>query len=194
MENSHVFISVVHYPAVNKDKRWVVTSFTTLDFHDIARPARTYELGGYYIVQPLEAQQFVISEQIKYWLEGFGSKFNPRRSEAAKLVKLVSSITEAMKDIEEKTGKTPKLVATSAKKYPQTVSYSELRKKMEKKDNVYLILFGTGWGMPEELVSSCDYVLEPILGPGEYNHLSVRNAAAIIMDRLFSKNRSVENI
>ncbi len=194
MENSHVFISVVHYPAVNKDKRWVVTSFTTLDFHDIARPARTYELGGYYIVQPLEAQQFVISEQIKYWLEGFGSKFNPRRSEAAKLVRLVSSITEAMKDIEEKTGKVPKLVATSAKKYPQTVSYSELRKKMEKKDDVYLILFGTGWGMPEELVSSCDYVLEPILGPGEYNHLSVRNAAAIIMDRLFSKNRSVENI
>ncbi len=194
MENSHVFISVVHYPAVNKDKKWVVTSFTTLDFHDIARPARTYELGGYYIVQPLEAQQFVISEQIKYWLEGFGSKFNPRRSEAAKLVRLVSSITEAMKDIEEKTGKVPKLVATSAKKYPQTVSYSELRKKMEKKDDVYLILFGTGWGMPEELVSSCDYVLEPILGPGEYNHLSVRNAAAIIMDRLFSKNRSVENI
>ena len=194
MENSHVFISVVHYPAVNKDKRWVVTSFTTLDFHDIARPARTYELGGYYIVQPLEAQQFVISEQIKYWLEGFGSKFNPRRSEAAKLVRLVSSITEAMKDIEEKTGKVPKLVATSAKKYPQTVSYSELRKKMEKKDDVYLILFGTGWGMPEELVSSCDYVLEPILGPGEYNHLSVRNAAAIIMDRLFSRNRSVENI
>ncbi len=194
MENSHVFISVVHYPAVNKDKRWVVTSFTTLDFHDIARPARTYELGGYYIVQPLEAQQFVISEQIKYWLEGFGSRFNPRRSEAAKLVKLVSSITEAMKDIEEKTGKVPKLIATSAKKYPQTVSYSELRKKMEKKDDVYLILFGTGWGMPEELVSSCDYVLEPILGPGEYNHLSVRNAAAIIMDRLFSRNRSVENI
>ncbi len=194
MENSHVFISVVHYPAVNKDKKWIVTSFTTLDFHDIARPARTYELGGYYIVQPLEAQQFVISEQIKYWLEGFGSKFNPRRSEAAKLVRLVSSITEAMKDIEQKTGKVPKLVATSAKRYPQTISYSELRKKMEKKDDIYLILFGTGWGMPEELVSSCDYVLEPILGPGDYNHLSVRNAAAIIMDRLFSVNRSVENI
>ena len=191
MENSHVFISVVHYPAVNKDKRWVVTSFTTLDFHDIARPARTYELGGYYIVQPLEAQQFVISEQIKYWLEGFGSKFNPRRSEAAKLVKLVSSLTEAIQDIKEKTGKEPKLVATSAKKYPQTVSYSQLREKIQKKDDVYLILFGTGWGMPEELVSSCDYVLEPILGPGEYNHLSVRNAAAIIMDRLFSVNREI---
>ncbi len=191
MENSHVFITVLHYPAVNKDKKWVVTSFTTLDFHDIARPARTYELGGYYIVQPLEAQQFVISEQIKYWLEGFGSSFNPRRAEAAKLVKLASSLTDVIKDIKEKTGKEPKLIGTSAKKYPQTISYSEMRKKIEKKDDVFLILLGTGWGMPEELVSSCDYILEPILGPGEYNHLSVRNAAAIIMDRLFSRNREL---
>ncbi len=194
MENSHVYISVVHYPAVNKDKRWVVTSFTTLDFHDIARPARTYELGGYFIIQPLEAQQFVISEQIKYWLEGFGSKFNPRRSEAAKLVRLVSSLTEAIEKIKDETGKEPKLIATSAKKYSQTISYSEMRKKIEKKDDIYLILMGTGWGMPEELVSSCDYVLEPILGPGEYNHLSVRNASAIILDRLFSKNRELENL
>ena len=194
MENSHVYISVVHYPAVNKDKKWVVTSFTTLDFHDIARPARTYELGGYFIVQPLEAQQFVISEQIKYWLEGFGSRFNPRRSEAAKLVKLVSSLTEAIEKIKKETGKEPKLIATSAKKYPQTVSYSEMRRKIEKKEDVYLILMGTGWGMPEELVSSCDYVLEPILGPGEYNHLSVRNASAIILDRLFSRNRELENL
>ena len=43
--------------------------------------------------------------------------------------------------------------------------------------------------MPEELVESCDYVLEPILGAGDYNHLSVRNASAIILDRLFSPNR-----
>ena len=189
MKNSHVFISVVHYPAVNKDKKWVVTSFTTLDFHDIARPARTYELGGYYIVQPLEAQQFVISEQIKYWTEGFGSTFNPRRAEAAKLVRLVSSITEVMEKIKEETGKTPKLIATSAKKYPQTVSYREMAEIISKKEDVFLILMGTGWGMPEELVSSCDYVLEPILGAGEYNHLSVRNASAIVLDRLFSPNR-----
>jgi len=189
MNNDHVFISVVHYPAINKDKKWVVTSFTTLDFHDVARPARTYELGAYYIIQPLEAQQYVISEQIKYWTEGYGSTFNPRRSEAAKLVRLSSSITEVIEDIKKNKGIYPKLIATSAKKYPQTISYKDMAEKIRKKDNIYLILLGTGWGMPEELVSSCDYILEPILGAGEYNHLSVRNAAAIIMDRLFSPNR-----
>ncbi len=189
MENGHCYISVIHYPALNKNKKWVITSFTTLDFHDIARPARTYELGGYYIVQPLEAQQYVIKEQIKYWLEGFGSKFNPRRKEAGKLVKVVSSITDMIEDIKNRTGKTPKLIGTSAKKYPQTVSYSEMRNILRDKNNVFLIMLGTGWGMPEELVRSCDYILEPILGPGEYNHLSVRNASAIILDRLFGINR-----
>ena len=29
-----------------------------------------------------------------------------------------------------------------------------------------------------------DYILEPVYGPGEYNHLSVRSAVAIILDRL----------
>ncbi|MGC8868083.1 MAG: RNA methyltransferase [Sulfurihydrogenibium sp.] len=189
MHNNHVYISLIHYPALNKEGKWVCTSFTTLDFHDIARPARTYELAGYYIVQPLEAQQFVIKEQIKYWTEGFGASYNPRRSMAGSLVRVVSSITEMLEKIKEETGKYPKLIGTSAKRYPQTVTYSQMREILSKKDDIFLILFGTGWGMPPELVESCDYILEPILGPGQYNHLSVRNAAAIILDRLFSINR-----
>lgn len=189
MVNDNVYIAVLHYPAVNKEGKWVCTSFTTLDFHDIARPARTYELAAYYIVQPFEAQQFIIKEQLKYWTEGFGATFNPRRSMAGRMVRVASSLTEVMEDIKREKGVYPKLIGTSAKRYPQTVSYSQMRQIIDKKEDVFLILLGTGWGMPTELVESCDYVLEPILGAGDYNHLSVRNAAAIIMDRLFSPNR-----
>jgi hypothetical protein len=39
--------------------------------------------------------------------------------------------------------------------------------------------------MSEELMARADYVLKPINGPTEYNHLSVRAACAIILDRLF---------
>jgi hypothetical protein len=45
-------------------------------------------------------------------------------------------------------------------------------------------LFGTGWGLTEELFDRADFILEPIKGSGDYNHLSVRTAAAIILDRL----------
>jgi hypothetical protein len=50
-------------------------------------------------------------------------------------------------------------------------------------DASYLILLGTGWGLTREVTEEADYVLEPIEGKG-YNHLSVRTAAAIILDRL----------
>jgi hypothetical protein len=34
------------------------------------------------------------------------------------------------------------------------------------------------------MMKKFDYILEPVYGPGEYNHLSVRSAVAIILDRL----------
>ena len=45
-------------------------------------------------------------------------------------------------------------------------------------------MLGTGWGLTDEIMSMADVTLEPILGPTDYNHLSVRSAAAIILDRL----------
>lgn len=38
--------------------------------------------------------------------------------------------------------------------------------------------------MTREMMEKFDYILEPIHGTGEYNHLSVRSAVAIILDRL----------
>ena len=50
-----------------------------------------------------------------------------------------------------------------------------------------LLLFGTAWGLHDELLETVDYVLAPIAGRNGYNHLSVRTAAAIIMDRLVGR-------
>jgi hypothetical protein len=47
-----------------------------------------------------------------------------------------------------------------------------------------LLLLGTGWGLTEEILAQSDHVLEPIMGRTDYNHLSVRSAAAIVFDRL----------
>ena len=41
--------------------------------------------------------------------------------------------------------------------------------------------------MTEEVFDKSDYVLEPIGGGGDYNHLSVRSAASIMLDRLFGR-------
>ena len=59
-----------------------------------------------------------------------------------------------------------------------------MRDLLQTGDKPILLLFGTGYGMEQEHMNGFDYVLEPIYGPSDYNHLCVRSAAAIILDRL----------
>ena len=77
-------------------------------------------------------------------------------------------------------------MVTSARKYTGAVSFKFLRSRIEEGENL-IICFGTGWGLTEEFIRSADYILEPIRGTTDYNHLSVRSAAAIILDRLLGE-------
>ena len=76
------------------------------------------------------------------------------------------------------------MVTTDARTYADTISYKDLRALGETGGRPILLLFGTGYGMTGEMMKKFDYILEPVYGPGEYNHLSVRSAVAIILDRL----------
>ncbi|MBT5793607.1 MAG: RNA methyltransferase, partial [Deltaproteobacteria bacterium] len=75
------------------------------------------------------------------------------------------------------------VVATGASKFSESVSFQYLQSEMKKGDPI-LLLFGTGWGLEKNIIKEADYVLDPIDGVGEYNHLPVRAAIAIILDRL----------
>jgi hypothetical protein len=55
---------------------------------------------------------------------------------------------------------------------------------MVRGDKLILLLFGTAWGLVDEVFDKADYLLDPVEGYTNYNHLSVRSAAAIILDRL----------
>ncbi|WP_022846509.1 RNA methyltransferase [Desulfurobacterium sp. TC5-1] len=179
-----VYVSLIHYPVYNKEKRVVATSLTTLDIHDIARSSRTYGVKGYYIVQPIENHLWLANKLLSFWQGGHGREYNPKRWEALKLVKAVPYIEDAISDIEKVEGKKPYIVSTSAKRYEHTISFRDLKSKIENEDVPFLICFGTGWGLTEEFIESSDFILEPICGPTNYNHLSVRSAASIILDRL----------
>ncbi len=189
MKNDNVFIALLHYPALDRDGRIIVTSFTTMDLHDIARPARAYEISRFYIVQPIDAQRLVIKRQIDYWLSPEGRRANPTRYEIVQLVRLKYTLDEVVEELEKERGRRPMLVGTDARKYPNTVGYRELSEEIRRRERDYLILFGTGYGIPPDMMRTFDYILEPVYGAGDWNHLSVRNAVAIILDRLFSRNR-----
>ena len=179
-----VYLGLVHHPIYNKNREIVTTAITNFDVHDIARTSRTYDIKKYFIIHPLESQAALAQEILSYWRDGFGGEYNPDRKEALSIVSLTSSIAGAMEDIERTEGKRPIVVTTDARKYHNTLSYRKLRMKLEQAQTPCLLLFGTGWGIEEQVMADFDYILEPIYGPGDYNHLPVRAAVAIILDRL----------
>jgi tRNA (guanine37-N1)-methyltransferase len=176
--------ALLHYPVYNKKKQVVNTSLTNLDLHDIARASRTYALAGYYLVQPIESQRQLMAELLTHWRSGFGATYNPDRTEALSLVSIVPQLADAIADISEKHGSPPRIIVTGAGLSHDITGYGEMRRIMEAEGGDYLLVFGTGYGLSNEVTDTADFRLSPIYGLDGYNHLSVRSAAAIILDRL----------
>jgi hypothetical protein len=178
---TRVALALCHHPCLDKHGEIYTTSITNLDVHDIARAATTYGVDAFYVVTPISAQRSMAEAIAKYWEEGAGRKRNPDRTTAMHIVHVVASIEEAI----AAEGK-PTVVVTSAKEQG-SVTCAAFREQMKSLDGV-LVLFGTGHGLAPSVVNSADVVLEPLRGRPDknagYNHLSVRSAAAIFMDRL----------
>jgi hypothetical protein len=182
-EKSNVFIALLHYPVYNKHNEVVTTAIKNLDIHDIARVCASYNILKYFIVNPLEKMQNVANRIIGFWEEGLGSIYNEDRKESIEKIKLFSTLDDVIENIKKTSDLELKIVFTTAKTVDNYIDYPDLKALINKKEYNYLILFGTGWGMTDEIMLNADYVLKP-LQLNRYNHLSVRSAASIIIDRL----------
>lgn len=185
---SNIHLALVHFPVYDKTGEIVVSSVTTLDVHDISRICRTYGIGGFYVVTPLETQQQLVDRLIGHWLTGHGAVYNPTRKEALLKTQVKNSLEEVVSDIHRQCGEKPKTVVTDARKFPQNIGYEPMRQELAR-ESQYLLVFGTGWGLEKNIIRKADFVLSPIEGPEEYNHLPVRAAIAIILDRLLGIDR-----
>jgi hypothetical protein len=110
--------------------------------------------------------------------------YNPTRAEALQHLWIVESLEQLEHDIVQRCGVVPRYIATDARRFPGGISYTALRQILWEQRAVFLLLLGTGWGLTEELIGRCEYILDPIYGPTPYNHLPVRVAAGIMLDRL----------
>ena len=179
-----LFIALIHYPVVDRNGRTVASAITSLDLHDLARSARTYGASAFYVVHPVPEQQEFAASVIGHWLNGHGRQHDSRRREALELVRIVSDLEGAVADAEGIAGVYPLVVHTSARAVGQ-ITYRAMRARLEAEDGPPLmLLFGTGFGMSPAMLERADLALAPLLGPSSYNHLSVRAAAGIILDRL----------
>ena len=179
------YLALLHHPVYDRKGRVVTTALTNLDLHDIARSSRTYGLGGYFIVTPLPSQQRLAERIVSHWREGHGANVHEKRREALKLVDVFSDLAAASAAIEAREGEKPLTIATSARSGHASISHDELGPWIGDGRPV-LLLLGTGWGLTEEILDAADLHLAPVRGTPDYNHLSVRSAAAIILDRCFA--------
>lgn len=185
---ANLYLGLVHYPIYNKNMKVIATAVTNFDIHDIARTARTYDVKGYFLIHPLNEQAKIIQKITDYWQNGYGRVYNPDRCKALEIASYCPSIAEAAATIEQIEKTKPVIITTDARTYDNTVSYGFVRNLLAQGDKPVLLLFGTGYGIEQETMKRFDYILEPIVGAGFYNHLCVRSAAAIIMDRIAGEN------
>jgi hypothetical protein len=180
-------VALLHYPVYDKNHRIVATAVTNLDLHDIARVSRTFGLVRYYVVTPHREQRELAHRISRHWREGHGAEYNPKRKAALDLIMVTGTLEEAVAHMEKEFGDPVRTVATGAKGLPRAVSYEDMSELLKKEGTNYLLLLGTGWGLTEPVLEQSDYILAPISGGGDYNHLSVRSAASIIIDRLLGE-------
>jgi hypothetical protein len=179
-----VHLALVHHPVLNKEGRVVTTAVTNLDIHDNARSARTFGLASYHVVTPLGAQVELVSRILRHWREGFGARRVPTRVEAMNLVRVSRDLDEVVREVTAGRDTKPIMVATCARSRSGASSYADLRCRMAADPGPYVLLFGTGYGLCDEVLEAADVLLEPIGDPADWNHLSVRGAVAIVLDRL----------
>lgn len=185
--SANLSVALLHYPVYNKHRQLVTTAFTNLDIHDIARTSRTFGLSRYYLVSPSEEQQQLIQRIVTHWDSGWGANYNPDRREALSIVRMVDSLQDALTDLQQTYQRPINIIATGAAKRSGVATFTALRQSLQNKDQHHLLLLGTGWGLADEVFQQATTILEPIQGCGDYNHLPVRSALAIMLDRLLGE-------
>jgi len=186
----NLYIGLIHYPVYDKRRRRICSAVTTVDLHDLARLCATYGLQGLFVVTPLQDQRGLVERVKRHWTEGYGAVYNPHRSLALEHLRVVSSLEEAAEDIRTFEGTPPLRIATDASQPAEgCIDYPQARRILATPGRPVFLLLGTAWGLTEEVFTVSDHLLEPIYGPTGYNHLSVRTAAAIILDRLAGPDR-----
>jgi hypothetical protein len=169
---------------MNKHGEVVSTAPVGPDIHDIARSCATYGVERYYVATPLERHGAFVQRMVDHWTTGFGASYNPDRKVALELVEVVENLQGAVSAVETRLGQRPITMATTAREGLTTITFGALSRRLSQEGRPYLLVLGTGYGLVDETLEACEECLEPIIGPSPYNHLPVRAAAAIILDRL----------
>lgn len=179
------YVALMHSDVLIGPERQVgTTSVMSIDIHDIARSSATYAIEKFFIVTPLKDQQKIVNHFLSFWQEGMGVSYNKNRHQALERTTVEPTLDAVIDHITKTTKKTPLVIVTSARPVAgkKSIHFTD-QQEVWRHDRPVLLLFGTGQGLADTVIQRADYVLQPIHGLAAFNHLSVRSAVGIILDR-----------
>jgi len=181
MKQPPIHLVLRHDGVLDRRGRTVDASVTQVDLHDLCRLAITFGLAGVHCVTPMPAQQEITRQTIAFWREGYGQRYNPDRKTALDLLHLHEDFETMLSSVP---GARPLLLGSSARVHEKNLAFDPLSSIILRSGRPVVLMLGTAGGLSEPHLNRCDWVLPPIMGHDGYNHLSVRCAAAILVDRL----------
>ncbi len=189
----NLYLTLLHYPVYNKNKEIIVTSIVTHDIHDISRASVTYGVRAFYLVQPFEGERAIAERIVRFWKTS-GKDYNSNRLEAVSTLSIKESFEQVIDEITFKNGAAPIIIGTSAQeKDTDKIDFMSAASLLVHGKTV-LLVFGTGWGIADVALEKINYFLPPICGIGEFNHLSVRSAVAIVLDRIINNYKELMSL
>jgi tRNA (guanine37-N1)-methyltransferase len=175
-------VALVHHPVVDRTGQVITATIDHFDVFDASRLSLTYPIGTVFVVNPEPSQRALAERLIKHGTDAHRAE--DRRGVMHKTT-WVPDLQGAIEAIRARDGRRPRVIATSARPQPNAIGFAELRAELSRGEP-HLLLVGKASGLAQEALDGADLRLCPIDAGTGYNHLSVRSALAIMIDRLLA--------
>jgi tRNA (guanine37-N1)-methyltransferase len=157
----------------------IAATVDEFDYFDAARLCLTYDVRWLFVVTPVPAQRELAARLVRH---GAAADREESRGVFDRTL-IVEDLHDLAARAQHDAGSRPVYVATTARSWPDAVPWSELARRSTA-GTPLVLLFGKAWGLTDTVVQAADVRAQPFRGPAAYNHLSVRSALAIALDRL----------
>ncbi len=180
-------VALVHHPVLNKHGEEIASVIDEFDVFDGGRLALTYGVPALYVVNPVQSQREKMERIIAHARSDARDEARGRMDALRWCASLEDAIADASGTASG--GAPPWVVATSAVRREPSVTFEAVRTGLGQGRDVLLVI-GKAWGLAPQVFERCDAQLVPIDAGSGFNHLSVRSAMAILLDRICAPPRS----
>jgi len=179
MPERKLYVALVHHPLKNRNGDEITAQTNEFDIMDASRLVHVYDVRRFYVIQPIEAQASIVDRMIEYQMDPTREAQRGRFHKTFRL----DSLDEALADAVEDAGGPVRTIATTARQFPDSQPYADVRQRIDAGEPL-LLMFGMAWGLVDRIIDEADLRLEPVSGGCGFDHLPVRSAFAIVLDRL----------